>query len=254
MLDSHLIPSVDWGIRPILFSMNGFNIPSYSFFVALGVIIGFGYYVYQAKKDRRLGENSFVIVIAALLGGAIGAKVFKFVIDYQFVISHFSDSYLLLSGRTIVGGFIGGYVAVAIVKRVLKIRERKGNYFAPGIALGVAVGRIGCFLAGCCYGKATGLPIGIDFGDGVLRHPTQLYESVFMIVMFFYLSKIRKKESLEPGYLFKVLMVGYFIFRFFVEFLKEETVILMGLNIFQLISVCAIIYLLRDDIFKRYRK
>ncbi len=96
------------------------------------------------------------------------------------------DPAVWLSGRTIVGGIIGGVAAVWLVKRRLGIKQRLGNYLVPSLALGIFFGRIGCFLAGCSYGVATRLPWGVDFGDGVLRNPTQLYEALFVLAIFVY--------------------------------------------------------------------
>ena len=157
-----------------------------------------------------------MIAFGSIAGGILGAKILQWIIDYKFIFSHTSDLDLLLSGRTIVGGLIGGAIGAILTKKILRIKEKRGNLFAPAIAMGVAIGRLGCFFRGCCYGKETLLPWGVDFGDGVLRHPTQLYESLFMLIMFVYLEKIKNKENIKPGQLFKTLMISYFIFRFFV--------------------------------------
>ena len=90
---------------------------------------------------------------------------------------------LLLGGKTIVGGLVGGLIAVESVKRLRGIRVATGDLLALPLVLGIAIGRIGCFLSGLedqSYGIATGLPWGVDFGDGIARHPTQLYEIVVL--------------------------------------------------------------------------
>ena len=250
MIDDHYHPLVNWGIRPILFNIGNIGITSYSFFVLLGLIVGLIVYFYESKKHKSLNDNGIFIVFGALVGGVLGAKILDLIINYQFIIEHVNNPESFLSGRTIVGGLIGGTIGAILTKKLLGVKEKRGNYFAPAIALGVAIGRLGCFFTGCCYGKPTTLPWGVDFGDHILRHPTQIYESLFMLLMFFYLEKIKNRKDIKPGQLFKILMISYFIFRFFIEFIRVEPVIFAGLTVFQIISVGVIIYLVRYDVIK----
>jgi len=246
MIDVHFIPVENWGIHSILFNIMGMPISAYTFFVMLGVLVGLAVYYYEAKKYNQFGANSFNIILGALIGGTIGAKILDWAIEYKYFFQNIFSTDVIFYGRTIVGGLIGGTIGVNIVKKILGTKEKKGNFFAPAIAIGVAIGRLGCFFVGCCYGKATSLPWGVNFGDGILRHPTQLYESLFMFGMFFYLLSVRDKDK-NPGRLFKILMVLYFTFRFFIEFIRVNNVVLFGLTAFQIISLFVIIYLTRND-------
>lgn len=248
MLDETMIPA-HWGIRPTLFQLMSFPISSYSFFVILGLIVGSIVYFREARKANLKNERTFLIAIAALFGGTIGAKIPIWLAYFPQITTSTSHMEAFLSGRTIVGGLIGGLISVAITKRVLKIKAKRGNLFAPAIALGLAIGRIGCFLQGCSYGIATNLPWGVDFGDGVLRHPTQLYEGLFMLGMFFYL-QFAKKKITKPGQLLQIFLISYFVFRFLLEFIKYEPKTIGYFTIYQVIAVVAIIYLLRVSIFK----
>ncbi len=247
MIDDHFYPE-NWGVRPILFKIGNFDIQSYPFFVLLGLIVGLSVYFYESRRKKNINENGFMIVIGSLIGGTIGSKFLQWAIDYRYIISHFYNWRFFISGRTIVGGMIGGVIGVLVTKKILGTKEKRGNLFAPAVAIGVAIGRLGCFFRGCCYGKATALPWGVDFGDHVLRHPTQLYESLFMLGMFVYLEKIKNNSDIKDGQLFKILMLSYFIFRFFIEFIREEGVVFIGLTVFQIISIGAIIYLIKDNI------
>jgi len=245
MLNYH---AINGGIKPVLLHWGGVVITSYAFFVFFGLLAGGIVYYFEAKKKGSLNENSFLIAFGSLAGGILGAKLLEWSINFNLVINHIANLDYILSGRTIVGGLIGGVIGSNITKKILRIKEKKGNLFAPAVALGVAVGRIGCFFYGCCYGKETFLPWGVNFGDGVLRHPTQIYESFFMLGMFFYLEKIKSRPNLKPGELFKILMISYFIFRFFIEFIRVEKIAFFGLTVFQIISMGAIIYLIKDNI------
>jgi phosphatidylglycerol---prolipoprotein diacylglyceryl transferase len=247
MLDSHIYPA-DWGIRPILFHIGSFEIQSYSFFVLLGLIVGTAIYFYESKRQKSLSENGFFIAVGSLAGGVLGAKILEWIINYKFVISKISNFEILFSGRTIVGGLIGGTIGAILTKKFLGVKEKRGNFFAPAIAMGVAIGRLGCFFRGCCYGKQTSLPWGVNFGDNIPRHPTQLYEALFLLLMFMYLEKIKDHKDIKPGQLFKLLMIAYFTFRFFVEFVRVEPMAFSGLSAFQIISIGAIIYLVRNNI------
>ena len=147
MLDSHLY-FANWGIKPVLFSLFGFDISAYTFFVFFGLMIGLAIYYYEAKKQKTLTENGFLIVFGSLLGGVLGAKLLEILINYQLVLSHLSNLGIIISGKTIVGGLIGGVIGALVVKKILGIREKRGNLFAPAIAAGVAIGRLGCFFRG----------------------------------------------------------------------------------------------------------
>ncbi len=248
MIDSHYHPE-NWGILPILFRLGSFSVSSYSFFVLLALFVGAFVFYLESKKQKFDNEPTFIIAVAALLGGAIGAKIIVWLIYFPQITAH-PTLESLLSGRSIIGGFIGGITAVVITKKIFKIQGKRGNLFAPAIALGLSIGRVGCFLRGCCYGITTSLPWGVDFGDGILRHPTQLYESVFSFGMFFYLQYLKTKNP-KPGELLRIFLIYYFIFRFFLEFIKYEPKTIGPLTIYQIVAILVLGYLLRDLILVR---
>ena len=128
----------------------------------------------------------------------------------------------------------------------LGITEKSGNLFAPAIALALTIGRLGCLLGGCCYGVPTGLPWGVDFGDGITRHPTQLYESVFALALCVFLLAVRRRFN-EPGRLFGIFMLAYFSFRFLIEFLRAGDVTAIGLTAAQLASLGILAYYLQRE-------
>jgi phosphatidylglycerol:prolipoprotein diacylglycerol transferase len=242
MLDLHWIPNnTQWGVRPILFSVGSFHIPSYTFFVGLAIAVGAYIYYREARGQKTLNDQTFYVVIAALVGGALGAKLPIWVFHFSEIVRSFPDINTFLSGRTIVGGLIGGTISVMIVKKYIGMKEKKGNLFAPAIALGIAIGRLGCYLRGCCFGVTTSLPWGVDFGDGVHRHPTELYEALFALSMFFYLLYAKKRNP-APGQLFRTFMISYFSFRFFIEFIRTESIFFGGLTGFQWASLFVLLY------------
>ena len=247
MTDPHVYPA-GWGIKPVLFHLGALEIPSYSFFVLLGLVAGLTVFFREAKRQKDLGERSFFIIAGSLIGGMLGAKGLEWAINYPEILDRGVAADFLLNGKTIIGGLLGGMLGANIAKKLLGIKTKKGNLIAPGIALGIAVGRLGCFLHGCCYGKPTSLPWGVDFGDHVLRHPTQLYEGLFMLGMFFYLERIKVRPGLKPGELFKILMIAYFIFRFLIEFIRVEKAAFWGLTVFQVIALGVLAYLLKDNL------
>ena len=246
MLDNHFVPD-GYGIIPY-FSIFGKEISSYSVFVGLSLIVGITWFLITVpKKEKIKGYRPFVIVLSALFFGAIGSKALVIIENIKPLVEDFSQiRVFLFTGKSIVGGLIGGYIGVIIGKKVLNIKEKRfGNQIAPAVALGMAVGRIGCFLTGCCYGIETNLPIGIDFGDGINRIPTQLIEMAFCLILFGYLFYKQKTEKeLQPGILFYDLILYYFIFRFLIEFIRGTEKNILFLSIYQIISILGIIYIL----------
>ncbi|HEY3414259.1 MAG TPA: prolipoprotein diacylglyceryl transferase family protein [Armatimonadota bacterium] len=235
------LPS-NWGLRAVLFHAGGLAVPSYETFVLLAIVAGFIAYWLAARKQPELGDRSAYLIMAALVGGVFGAKAPVWVMHYCEVAAAHSPL-AWLSGRTIVGGLIGGTAAVALTRPWLGMRERSGNLFAVGMALALAVGRIGCLLRGCCYGVPTSLPWGLDLGDGIRRHPTQLYESLFAFGLFAWLVRASRRHP-SPGAMFRTFMLAYFSFRFAVEFLRFEPRTVAGLTLAQIVSIGVVGYYL----------
>jgi phosphatidylglycerol---prolipoprotein diacylglyceryl transferase len=175
---------------------------------------------------------------AILLGAGVGAYAF-------------GTANLWLSGlpglaRSIEGAVAGGIIAVELYKRAAHIRTRTGARFALPFCVGVAVGRIGCYLAGLddfTYGTPTTLPWGHDFGDGVLRHPVQLYESATMAAFAaFYVVAVRGRDPfvIENGF---YLAAGFYAAQRFVwEFFKPYGALIGPLTLFHLLSLAVFTY------------
>ena len=233
-----------WGLKPVLFYINGFPVEAYPVFLFLALVIGILVYRIQLKMDNIHKSNAFYIAIFAIAGGTIGSKIPIIIMNWNLLNSDPNSVDILFSGRTIIGGLIGGTAGTFTAKKLFGIKERMGNQLAIPVAAGMAVGRIGCLLRGCCYGQPTNLPWGTDFGDHVMRHPTQVYEIIFDILLAFYL-QWRKKKGVNPGELFKIFLNCYLSFRFLLEFIRVEKVSFIGLTDFQLLCVISIIYINR---------
>lgn len=242
-----------WGLKPVLFYIKGFPVEAYPVFVFIALVTGILVYKIELKKDNIQKSNAFYIALFAIFGGIIGSKLPIIFMYWKELNSEHNNLQLILSGRTIVGGLIGGTVGTFIAKKAFKIKERLGNQLAIPVAISMAVGRIGCVLRGCCYGQPTTLPWGLDFGDHILRHPTQIYEIFFDIGFAVYLSW-RKKRGVLPGELFKIFLNGYLGFRFFLEFIRVEKISATGLTDFQLLCVISLIYINRQFIIQLFKR
>lgn len=149
-------------------------------------------------------------------------------------------------GHSIAGGIVGGIVGVEFYKALNGIRGSTGGAFVAPLAAGIAVGRFGCFFAGLpdfTYGIPTTLPWGVDFGDGIARHPVQLYESTAMLVfLVVYLGGIARGVPLFLRDGFYLFVAYYGAQRFLWEFLKPYPTLLGPLNVFHLLCLAMIGY------------
>jgi len=252
--DVHIVPP-GWGIRPVLFTLGGMQVQSYSFFVTMGFVVAIALYYFNVR-NKTVGSNGLYIALAAAIGGILGSKIPIWIVSIPEILANPGRMDLLLSGRTIVGGLIGGALGVYLTKRRLHITQRLGNYLVPSLCIGIFFGRIGCYLAGCCYGVATSLPWGADFGDHIARNPTQLYEALFVFLLFVYAQVM--KDRYEPGELFRRFMIWYFGWRFAIEFIRVNPTAVLGLTYYQLVALGVVIFyvfknVLRDAIASRGR-
>ncbi|MEQ8763493.1 MAG: prolipoprotein diacylglyceryl transferase [Planctomycetota bacterium] len=172
----------------------------------------------------RLPSQSVPVVVAGLLLGALlGAKVLAWLESPVHYWSLRSDPRVWIGGKTIVGGVLGGWIGVELGKKIAGWRTATGDLFVFPVLLGMAIGRVGCFFAGLedkTYGLPTSLPWGVDFGDGISRHPTQLYEIALLALLGVVLW--RRAPALPNGRLFREMMIGYLLMRFAVDFLKPR--------------------------------
>lgn len=149
-------------------------------------------------------------------------------------------------GRSILGAIAGGVIAAEAYKLARGVRGSTGIVFVAPLALGIAIGRIGCFLGGLedfTYGTPTGLPWGVDFGDGVARHPVQLYESLAMVAFLVAaLPRLRRGDPLLVRQGFYLFAGWYAAQRFAWEFLKPYPAVVGPFNLFHLVCLAVLAY------------
>jgi phosphatidylglycerol:prolipoprotein diacylglycerol transferase len=240
---------------PVYILLAGRRIHPHFLFETLSYVAGISLYLFlrQRSKDFLSAPLRLVIVSTATTGATLGAKLLFLLEDPRLTLQHGHDPAYLLGGKTIVGALAGGLIVVELMKRYIGIQQSTGDLFAIPLALGIAIGRVGCFLSGLSdntYGIATLLPWGVDFGDGVKRHPTQLYEVVFLLALIPVLYWVARRTPLnfrfKAGDVFKVFMVGYMGFRFFSDFIKPYPRVLLGLGTIQWVCLLVLLYYAND--------
>jgi len=231
---------------PVYIPLGPWLLHPHAVFETLAYFVGFRLYLLLRRRggDAVSDQTRWSVIAAAIAGAALGSKLLFWLEDPAQTWQHlWTDPVFLLSGKTIVGGLVGGLIGVELTKLALGVRESTGDLFAAPLALGAAIGRIGCFLTGLSdqtYGVATALPWGVDFGDGVTRHPTQLYEALFLGVLAVALLWLARKPHTN-GDLFKLFMIGYLGFRLAIDFLKPE-VRFGGLSSIQWAAAAVLVY------------
>jgi prolipoprotein diacylglyceryltransferase len=201
--------------------------------------------------SARVARQTGPAYVAALVTGAVaGAWGFGSWNTALTAVPHPSHS--------IAGALAGAIVAVELYKAVRGIRGSTGVIWVGPIALGIAVGRLGCFFAGLpdeTYGLPTSLPWGVDLGDGIARHPVQLYESLAMLAFLgVYLAALARRARWTQDRAFYLLILFYAAQRFAWEFLKPYPRVLGPLDVFQLLAIAMIVYaLILDGYARRHR-
>jgi len=246
---------------PELFRIGTFPITTYGIFLAVGMLLALIVASRLGARDGLPRDRIYDIGLWTLVGGLIGSKVLMYFVepDVQLVSLDF-----LRSGGVFYGGLIGGFLAVVLSVHFYKLPFWKvADAFAPGLALGQALGRQGCFSAGCCWGKPTDLPWGVHFteagheytgvpivgrdGSACYLHPTQLYESFIMLAVFGILLYLHRHKKFD-GQVLIAYGIIYSIVRFSIEFLRDDPrgdlfglTTLTGLSTSQMVSVVVFI-------------
>ena len=211
---------------------------------ALSFWIAFRLYLKLKKRDTLTFQQRVPILLGGMLGAAIGSKTLYWLEDPAFFLQNINNWQLLLAGKSLVGGILGGWILIELAKKLVGVKSATGDSFVVPLIVGIAIGRVGGFLCGLSdrtYGVASDLPWAIDFGDGIRRHPTQLYEIIFLISLLLAFSQLVKR-NLKQGELWKIFVLTYLSFRFCVEFIKPVANVYCGLDIEQLVAIGAYIY------------
>jgi phosphatidylglycerol---prolipoprotein diacylglyceryl transferase len=214
-------------------------------FESLAYTAGFCLYRYLRRQRGDVIDSRarWWVIAAAIVGGFAGSRILSAFEDPIFLADHWSEPQVLLGGKTIVGGLVGGLIAVEAIKRLRAIHVATGDLLALPLVVGIAIGRIGCFLSGVedeSYGTATRLPWAVNFGDGIARHPTQLYEIIFLAGLGAMLL-VGLRVTTTVGDRFKLFMVGYLAFRLLVDFIKPG-VRIGGLSAIQWVCLAVVAY------------
>lgn len=220
---------------PELFRIGSFPVTTYGIFLAVGMLLALFVASRLAARDGLPRERIYDLGLWTLIGGLLGSKLLMYILEPDVNIWTLD---FLRSGGVYYGGFLGGFFALVILIRFYKLPFWKvADAFAPGVALGQAFGRQGCFSAGCCWGKPTNLPWGVHFtelgreytgvpvvgpdGSDLYLHPTQLYESFIMLAVFGFLVYLHRKKKFDGQVLIAYAII-YSIVRFSIEFIRDD--------------------------------
>ena len=234
---------MDLPFNPELF---GVNINIHLILEYLAFFIAYRYYVFLRKRNTDVitSNNRLSIILGAALGALVGSRLVGF-LENPLIEFTLNNAITLLNTKTIMGGLFGGLLGVELAKKIINESQSSGDLFVFPIILGIFIGRVGCFLSGInefTYGKVTTSAFGMDLGDGLLRHPTSLYELFFLIFLFIALKTVNNRLQLKNGDLFKIFMLSYFGFRFCIEFLKPNVFYTFGLSSIQILCVICWLY------------
>jgi phosphatidylglycerol:prolipoprotein diacylglycerol transferase len=218
-------------MRPVLIDFGGIEVPAYGIMLAASFLAALWYVKRNAPRagiSSVIVENlAFYIMLGVIIGGRLLYVVFHWAQYENDLLGIFR---IWEGGMMFFGGFLGGFILGAFYIRkqgisVLKIADA----VAPALGLGLFFTRIGCFLNGCCFGKPSTLPWAMNFPDecvagaspvgGLALHPTQLYESIFGLALFFFLNNRLKKPG-RLGSVFAQFLIFYGGFRFGIDFIR----------------------------------
>jgi phosphatidylglycerol:prolipoprotein diacylglycerol transferase len=245
-------------VFPRLFQIGSFGVPTYGVLVATGVLVGLWISVRNSEKQGIKAENAWDFGIALVLAGIVGAKILYIILDWRTGHAYGQNLREIFSLDTLqAGGVFSGGLLAAFIVSVWFLRKhhmpalRTFDGFAPGLAMGHAIGRVGCFAAGCCYGKPTDHFWGVTFTNplahtvvgtplGEALEPTQLIESAAELCIFFILTWMFARKKFD-GQILGAYLFLYGIARFLIEFLRGDPgrggPFVVGLSGTQLIAI-----------------
>ncbi len=214
--------------------------PSYLLFVGTGVLIALAFPVARHIRDPGLRRQYYLLQGVSLLGAVLGAKLSVLFGDYHWPWNRVNDWWgVLWSGRSITGALILGFLFAEVAKPLVGYRMPPNDRFAALLPFTVALGRIGCLMAGCCRGIPYDGWCSFRGTDGIERFPTQMLEVIFQLTVgIAFLGMV--KRGMLFGRLFSLYLMAYGGFRFVTEFVRETPKSFGGISGYQILSIVMI--------------
>lgn len=228
-------------MHPVLFEIGPITVYSFGLMLSLGFALAI---IVAFLNAKRHGLDPWVIIDMGLylfLAGLVGSRLLYVILNWDEFAGQPAIKLIATweGGVAFYGAITGGFVAALVFARIHRLSlARIADTVAPGLALAAAVGRLGCFLNGCCYGIETSGFWGTftRFAPG-LRHPTQLYESTAYFLVFAFLLWWQRRHARVPGQLFLTFVGAYIIGRYAIEFFREGQRVYSWLTLTQAASL-----------------
>ncbi len=219
-------------MHPILFNIFGLEIKTYGTLIAIGILLALFYIMKQAERENLDVQNALDITLYLVIAGIIGARIMYVIVEFRYYRDDLLSIFKVWEGGLV---FYGGFLVALPVGYFLLKRKKMPPWkfidiFATALPLGHAFGRVGCFMAGCCYGRETDVPWAVTFTNpkglayqvlGLHIHPTQIYESIFNLLIFIILHFSLKKKKFD-GQNAILYVILYGTARFCVEFFRGD--------------------------------
>jgi len=221
-------------MHPRLLTIGSLTLHSYGVLLAVAFLAGLWVASRQAKRGGLDAGRVTDMAVWVLIAGLVGAKLMLFALDWRFYVAHPREMLSLLqSGGVFYGGLVAGLLVAWWYARRFQLPPwRTADALAPGVILGQAIGRLGCFSAGCCWGKATSVPWAVTFRDAYAAravgtpldtplHPSQLYESAAAFLIFAFLLWLASRKRFH-GQVVLAYVALYSTVRFALEFWRGD--------------------------------
>jgi phosphatidylglycerol---prolipoprotein diacylglyceryl transferase len=218
---------------PVLIDLGFFKLPTYGMLLAIGI----GLALFTAQRRARIvelpGDKVFDLALWVAIWGLVGGKLLLLVTEPSYLFSLDGLIGMLRAAGVFYGGLLASIVAAVVLFRRYKLPLLSTvDVLSPSVALGHAIGRLGCFAAGCCYGASCSLPWAVTFHDplareisgtplGVPLHPSQLYEAAFNLANYAFLAWLFRRRP-KAGTVFAAYLISYGVGRFLLEILRGD--------------------------------
>lgn len=208
---------------PFDFHIGAAKISGHLMFEMLAYTLGYRLYVWQRARNRDpiSDEQRMWIFLGAALGAFLGSHLLG-LLEHPDFLRHVNLQ-VWMGQKTIIGGLLGGLIGVEQTKKRIGVYTSSGDLMTYPLIFALALGRIGCHMAGLTdgtHGAPSSLPWAVDFGDGIPRHPVNLYEVLFLLLLAGAIFLSERQKNWSNGRKFKAFMVGYLVWRFLLEFIK----------------------------------